>query len=251
MSAYDTGVPLYLEGITAAATASYMGAPNMVYTHACRTVALLGGFNLSSPSDIDKLAQIWDPELKNILVEIQGQIKKSGTTVTTEEWKNMGRTEYDAANGKVVEGLDSVIKLTTSQRETLAGIARLSFGMAVFCAATGSVLLAISFAKRAAWVTPVSGAAAEGTATAAGEAAKSAVRKGVWNSAKAWGVAAIISGLISTQLRSATGNFPKTAPDTSNAPQFEQIKIDGLAQADPPKTSGMSGGMPTMPSILG
>lgn len=243
------GIGLYTTGITSAAAASYMAAPNMLYTQTCRTVALLAGFNLSSPNDIHNLALDWEG-LKKLLIEIQEQLKKSGTSVTADQWKNMGRAEHDKANKEVIEEIDSVIKLTTSQKEALTGIAWLSLAMAIFCATTGGILLAVSFAQRAAWVTPLSGAAAGAVATAAGQTAQSTTRTAVMNNVRAWGLAALISGVISAVLRGQVGNFPKTGAGTSDAPQFEQIKIDGLAQADPSKTSGMSG-MPSMPSMLG
>ncbi|KAB8197720.1 hypothetical protein FH608_004105 [Nonomuraea phyllanthi] len=193
------------------------------------------GMLWSSPADIDDQSGVHIAGAQQVDDAI-GKLVAAPGGITSDRWQEFGRTEYEDANGKAVDGLREVKTLLESLAKALDGLARESFSAAIVCAAVGTTLLPI------AWLTNLgrffgsvatAGLGALGAQAAGGAAAQAAQAPVKRSIAKRMVLLAVSSALlIGVQMlceRLLAGDLKHAAtPADGKLPDFKKIQIEGL-----------------------
>ncbi|MGW0064435.1 hypothetical protein ACWDTT_31470 [Streptosporangium sandarakinum] len=253
MDAYSSGTGLYTTSLAmCVASAAIPNSP--MFSYACRMAAAAIGVLYSSPSDIKGCGDGWkglNPHIEKTKTAIQDAAK----SVSDEEWKKMGREEFDAAYKQFCDELDKCKGMNDAVGGCMDGAAKMSFAGALVSTTGSGILFGFAMAALAGKLVPGIGQAASLAIQSAGITYANVFQTGLKNMAtknlKVLAAAAMIAAMAgqffsqSTQQKLATA----TTPANGDMPAFEQVMIEGL----PVSTKGLPGasGMPTAPSTPG
>lgn len=128
MDTYQAGSTMYLTGMALTGAAIRVGGlGNPLFSLTSRTSLMCMGSCYSSPSDIQDDVQRRE-KLNKDVIDVNTAIDAASSAVTEEQWKKMGREEFERSKASFKEENDKFTEYNTDMSRALNGIANLSFG---------------------------------------------------------------------------------------------------------------------------